>query len=783
MKKILSAVLALMTAAVWGVEFSDADIVLPPKANAYMKYAAQELSTHLKMITGGKFRITAAPASKVRIMLGRLPAGFDRKKIAKRDSFAIIAKGNLLYIAGNDTYNSEVRPYNMITHDRASRGTMAAVHTFLEDQGVRWLAPGSQKNTWVSRKKSIKVPEGVKLEAPAVEGRCIADIYNFGESFMKDGMDGVEYIGNEPSGGHKWALRNRYSRNSISNGHSEQMLKLGRLWPKNPERFQLMKNGKRNVNYLCWTDPAVLDIWMKAADAYFSGKTPAAAGLTYTKNWRVLGCHETFVIDAMDHGSSNDGRCRCKRCAAHRKKYPCADDSEIMWQVIGKVAQMVKKKYPGKYVSTLVYPPKQFYPKSVKLPDNIRVVVCLPGPRKINDAKNMKKQLDTLRFWNKKVGRENLAIWTYQCELFGGKLPGVPEMYPEYFQRYMKQVLPLVCGVYHEYHAHNLTYRVLETYLQTKILWNPNVDVKKLKEEHTRLYYGPAAKVMGELLDRLEKNWGRYEKMSRSVADPGNQIGVYRDYRPMKKRVWGEIYNKKEMELISSMLTRAEKLAGKSVYGERVERFRRLIYNVMVKERAEVMDLADLAPVIELNAAPWEKQKSYKLLSAHRDGTALKTATTCQFRVDKNVFYARIKTLEPRMDLVKITPSMKNGSNMIWQDYCWEFFFYTPADNAIRQYMISAGSKSCKGVISAAKNQWTASDVKYTVKKVKGGFILDFAMPFSCLGKSAKDFKFNVGFERNMKKIDPEYGTLSAGALLGNWHNPDGYAKVKKNAK
>ena len=74
-----------------------------------------------------------------------------------------------------------------------------------------------------------------------------------------------------------------------------------------------MKNGQRNPRYLCWSDPAVKEIWLNAADAYFSGKKPADAGLSHIERWRGQNHPDEFMIDAMDHGSANDGRCHCER--------------------------------------------------------------------------------------------------------------------------------------------------------------------------------------------------------------------------------------------------------------------------------------------------------------------------------------------------------------------------------------------------------------------------------------------------------------------------------------
>ena len=779
MRKLLGfAAVFLIASGVSALEFSDADIVIPKNASVYMKFAAGELSHHLKKITGGNFRITETAGTPVKIVLGQTPAGFDRKKLAERNSFVIAADKSSLYIAGLDTCTpSRETPYAMLVEPRKSRGTLMGVYTFLEDQGVRWLAPG-EANIHVDPRKTISVPEKVTVTVPLVRGRNIADLYNFGEAFGK--KDAKEYFSSkEVSAGHLWSLRHRYAFYPIASAHSEQLLNLGLLWKDHPERFQLMKNGKRNTRYLCWTDPAVLEIWKKAADAYFSGKTPAQAGFIHTPSWRSLGNAETFFIDPMDHGGGNDGRCYCERCQEFRRKVPCPDDSEIIWQVIASVAQMVAEKYPGKYIGTLIYPPKQYVPKTVKVPKNMNVMLCLPGPKSVNDTEKMKEQMDKLRTWNKLLGRDHVSVWTYQCELFGGKLPGAPEWYPDYFQRYMKQIMPYVCNIFHEYHSHNLTYRVHESYLQLRLLWNPDLDLKQAADEHIRLYYGPAAGIMGELTAVLEKDFKRYLNEKHTVEDPSAKIGIYRDYKPLKKFAWGKIYTKEKMAYIDKTLLRAEKIAGNTIYGKRVRLFRKYIYDVMCKERSEVMDLADSAARITLSSAPWDRQKSYRMVSAQRNMAKLSSETDCKFRLDGGVLNIRLRTQEPRLDAVSINPAMKDGDSQLWSDYSWEFFFHTPADNTIRQYIVSAAGKCTKVTISPAFVKYTtAPEVKYTIARDAKGFSVDFSIPLSALGKNAENFKLNVARERNLVKLPPEYFTLSSPAYLGNWHNVDAYAVV-----
>ena len=134
---------------------------------------------------------------------------------------------------------------------------------------------------------------------------------------------------------------------------------------------------------------------------------------------------DEFMIDPMDHDQNNDGRCRCDRCQEFRKKHPCKDDTEIIWQVIGEIADHVAKKYPGCYISTLVYPPKKSIPRLTKPTRNIRVRICLTGARSLIFPDQMAFEMKLLKEWGAFLGPKNIPLWVYQCTAdFGRFLPG-----------------------------------------------------------------------------------------------------------------------------------------------------------------------------------------------------------------------------------------------------------------------------------------------------------------------------------------------------------------------
>ncbi|MBR2374297.1 MAG: hypothetical protein IKA87_08735, partial [Lentisphaeria bacterium] len=309
MKKMLLAALifsGVFTAA--ALEFSDAEIVLVPKASIVAESAAADLQYHLQKMTGGKFPIVRKRSNNyaAAIYLGKAArqAGMPVDKL-KKDGFFRVVKGKNIYIAGNDDPQVGRRDFVYIYFFVQKRGTMHGVYDFLESLGVLWPAPGT-KYEYIPRKKSIKLADSVKVDNPVFIERGATGIWNF-----KKFPDAGEYTKN-PSEAVTWAMRLRISniRGIATGSHSEQFLKLDKVWfKKYPERFQKMKNGKRNPRYCCWSSPEVREAWLAAADGFFSGKKPSEVGLGRLKSWRGQNKNDEFLIDPMDHGAANDGRC------------------------------------------------------------------------------------------------------------------------------------------------------------------------------------------------------------------------------------------------------------------------------------------------------------------------------------------------------------------------------------------------------------------------------------------------------------------------------------------
>ena len=115
-----------------------ATIVIPANAKRVVKFAATELASYLKKITGATFAVGTNPGKDVNIYLG-----MGNTKGLDKHSFVISAKGKRIDIYGKDSQpQGRVDFYFNLFYDNQEQGTLRGVYNFLDSLGVRWLAPG-----------------------------------------------------------------------------------------------------------------------------------------------------------------------------------------------------------------------------------------------------------------------------------------------------------------------------------------------------------------------------------------------------------------------------------------------------------------------------------------------------------------------------------------------------------------------------------------------------------------------------------------------------------------
>ena len=764
-----------------------ASIVVPANARPIVKFAAKELAEHLKAMTGAAFPVGEKPGTGVNIYLG-----FGDAANFAADEFVIKARGKRIDIYGKDT-DAKVYLFNYF-YDNPDKGTLRGVYNFLDSLGVRWLAPGKD-GFYVPVRRTLRIPEREIRFKPYFQDRQIADGWNF----MKY-PDAKEYAA-DARDLFLWGLRNNVSTRNMVNGcHSERSLGLFKNpeWLAHPAAHQLMKDGKRNPNYSCWTDSFTKEIWKRAVDGYFSGKSPKECGFELRgylhSRWpNPFISPDEFMIDPMDHSTGNDGRCRCERCEDFRKKHPCKDDTEIIWQVIGEIADHVNAKYPGRYVSTLIYPPKRAIPKTIRKPENIRVRICMPGPRSLLYSDKLKSDMKLLADWGAFLGPKNIPLWVYQCNAsHGNYLPGIPDTYPHLTAKFIRTIKPRCAGIFCENHNVTHTHRNLDVYIFMRLMWDPERDVEKELDEYFELYYGPAAAPAKELFARLEKNWIKLDPIV--FSDPKNQAdlgAVRKDGELARKQVWSQVYTADEMKKIDSLLAEIRWLAPAcSVYARRAELLRKYLVEVMKSERSGVMDREEKRQSIRLQIPPtsssafpapkeWERAPEYRLIQAERFKKGLAAGGSFRVLASKEKLFILAELKEPSPAESKTDKRRRSGNQEVWRDSCIELFFYAEKSKKFWQIIVNdngAWSSQTKGRVLMRWTQMNGFQVQCVPNA--SGWIAKITLPLSELKTDRTDLRFNLTRERNLKRQPTEYSTWSPLAMSGGWHSPDNYGTM-----
>ncbi len=797
MKKILLSFWVIAVCSVCSAEITIAEngkahagIVIPENAKPVVKFAAEELKNFLEKMTGGSFPVGTNAANTVNFYLG-----FGNADHFQTDEYAISIKDDRIDIYGRDT-SDKLNLFNLF-HDNPDKGTLHGVYGFLDLLGIRWPAPG-EKNAFIPKKPTLKLAERKIRKKPFFQNRQIAGEWNFMQIFP----DAKEYIDNM-NDLYRWGIRNGAStRNMVPGCHSERSLRFyeNGEWLAHPERWQLKKDGTRCREYSCWTDPGTKAIWLRAVDAYFSGKTPAEAGFKLKaylhSQWPMpFISPDEFMIDPMDHGSGNDGRCYCARCEEFRKKYPCEDDTEILWKFISEIALHVQKKYPGRYISTLVYPPKKLMPKYFRVPANIRVRICLSGPKEVNFPNRLSNDLKLLKSWSDLLGKNNVPLWCYQCASFARTLPGVPDTYPHLTAEYIRKIKPLAAGMFLENHALTHTFRNMDVYIFMRLMWDPSRNVDEELAGYFKAYYGPAAKEAQAFFLRLERNWNALAKLTqKDVADAADDGtgGMWKNKELLQKMVWGQVYTLDEMKKLESMLSAVESAAASDPSSlRRAKLLRKYLFDVMKAERREVMEKEDLRKNLRLEAATvssddfpteneWNRAKPFSLISAVRMNPELKAGGIFRLLASKKTLFIRIVLQEPDLYLSATNPAHENGNPELWKDNNVELFFYAVKTKRFWQIIVNDHGQWSSQTRARVLARWEPMrGLRVKTSRESASWSAEIAIPLSELKADDGELRFNLCRERNIKGRKTEFSTWSPLAMLGNWHQHDNYGTLR----
>lgn len=250
-----------------------------------------------------------------------------------------------------------------------------------------------------------------------------------------------------------------------------------KFFKDNPAYFAYF-NGKHNIDQLCLSNPEVLDR-VKVRLDYEMKKQPDRMLWSVSQN-------------------DNDAYCRCEKCTRTIEEE--GSPSGLILRFVNEIA----KEFPDKTISTLAYSFSRHAPKITKPEKNVQIVLCtieLNRSKPIENDPTSSTFIKDIQEWSQLT--DNIMIWDYTVDFAHSvyPFPNLHVLQPniQFFNKY---------GVKEHFQQTNTTVghemSELKSYLLSKILWNPNVDVDSVKNFLLTHYFGNASNYIKEYLDLLE---------------------------------------------------------------------------------------------------------------------------------------------------------------------------------------------------------------------------------------------------------------------------------------
>ena len=744
------------------------EIVVPENASPTAKYAAKEAAALLTKALGSTVAVRKTASGNLpSIHIGDTAlakeAGIDLKKL-DRDGFVIKTVGKKVLIIGRDHPSKSPSRMNTLG-DSGERATLFGVYDFLERfAGIRFYFPG-ELGTIIPKRKEWKLPE--------------IDLYDRPDKVQRSHYASWRKTAIPPEFGKtrfnmKYRLHQRSQSWTWPCCHGlEKQGYIQRFAKTHPEYFAHNKNGKSVLELkddmktqLCYSSNIREEIAQDAL-AFLTGKPASERNIhPYQKTPNTVAWHQQLdpAVPVFDI-TPDDGYypCQCEKC---RKQFTAQYSnnkslSDFMWRYYAEVANRVKGHG---YVTAWIYWPTLWKP-DFQLPDNILYVMCPRGPWNCGNETFFQKEQKKIREWGKITGNR-MRLWNYMIKYPHGIYPGVPSIAPHAVARYYKEAAPSICGAFSEVGVDRFMFQYLNLYVYYKVLWDNNLDVKALFDEHCKLMFGAAAGPMSEFFQRLEKLW--MSTIAGSVDTPEGPKAIILSEREL----WENRYSDAEMKELEKLIKAALSAVPKdSVEAKRVRLMEREIWQVLKNTRDKYRQSQDLkkcwnlcasetaAPVVidgNLKDAAWKKAKPYYLTRFKKDTVEVKTVVKMLY--DQENLYFGFECEEPDTANMVVQP-MEDDAPGRWANSTAEIFLNPDGTGKnYYQLMIDPAGKltdyySNNGALDIKWN--SGAEVKTTVVDGKK-WIAEVKLPRKSLNEVKTQFPVNFSRHRARLKAAGE---------------------------
>lgn len=495
-------------------QFKDYSVVVSSNATATEKYAAEQLIKYGEEVTGKRIPLVSSGTTGEKVIsVGRTELlensgiSVDAADV-KNDGFIVKTKGKTLFLCGG-----------------GDRGTLYAVYDFLEYfLGVKWL---TAEATYIPENTSACVYKADRTEVPAFDYRIYLDpsaFFNDSTEFSSTMRYTSEYlkIPDNEGGNLKW-YQGYDTHNSLQWVKVNDYVKNGKIDPLYTKAFSndghnviSEAGGGSGTTYaadLCYTDGINEDGSYQTTVTENGTKRKTAIGMV------IDGMCEVIESDKDENNYYMFGQsdffsrpCLCADCTASASKYT---DAGTMIRFINAVADGVKSFAAEKKINREInivmfaYQWSSYAPVEKDSNGNFKVTneTCIPrenvvirlAPINMNrfatyddEAQdNTSYGSDYMAKWA--AVSNNFMVWEYATHnprhywwyptfpVWNSKLNAMKDMGVKYVM------------LQSNYQERTVYQTIMETYVASKMLWNPDYDIYELISEFNRYYFGEEA--------------------------------------------------------------------------------------------------------------------------------------------------------------------------------------------------------------------------------------------------------------------------------------------------
>lgn len=427
---------------------SDYKIVIASQTSHWDSLAATELQKYIKEISGVLIPVLndLAPESEFEIVLGKNNRSKEIDTTGIRDDgFLIRTLNNKIYFYGGD-----------------GKGTLNAIYSFLEKYlDCRMYSIDAKV---IPHKDVIEIPQINLIDNPAFSYRT---------------THYFQALQDEYCNWHKLVDKNDRKVWGMFVHTFQTLLPEKKYFEEHPEYFAL-RGGIRVPDEPCLSNPEVLKIMTDELRKRIK-ENPSA------KIWSV---------------SQNDNFscCECPECSKIDKYEESPAGSVIHF--VNKIA----REFPDKIISTLAYQYSRKAPKHIKPEKNVNIMLCTieayrtkPLAEDTSSSGFVKDLIDWCRLTN------NIILWDYVVQFSNliSPFPNFQVLQPNiklFADNGVKMMFQQGAG-----HNQATEFGELRTYLISKLLWNPNINVNSAMNDFLISYYGKAGTHLREYIDLMQQ--------------------------------------------------------------------------------------------------------------------------------------------------------------------------------------------------------------------------------------------------------------------------------------